>query len=527
MKLQEALELLGLNEGFSRSELDNAFNERATVAQSNRQTQLLAQFSKARKLLLAEIPEELPTPVAETEYEREPRLALEYLIKTKSNVFVTGPGGCGKSFLLTDLIATVKDRAVAVVAPTGTAAMNLKVKASTANSFFKMPTHDGLSFDDHTSMSPVEKSKFKALELLVIDEISMLSADFLDAIDLKLRAARRIDKPFGGVQVFMFGDPYQLSPVPATDPLMQVKLREKYPAGDWFFLADAYEDGQFEVIELRVNHRVKNKDGEGAELIQNLRKIRLGEDLDNACAYFNERVAKTPDDTAYLTLVARHDVAIPINAREMEKLPGETIKFEGSFKRVAPDSKALPKWEDVPIDEILELKVGAQVMFIKNDDQGGHIVDGKKVPRWANGHLGEVKEIQQESRIVKVLHIASGQIYEVKTSSWDLVRHEPTRKILGHGGVKDALDPTVQASYIQFPLRLSWALTIHKSQGQTLKSMVFDPSGVFAAGQTYVALSRVRSIEGLGLTAPIDKSKIFLDRQVIQFMRDSNPIHFV
>ena len=526
MKLQEALELLGLNEGFSRSELDNAFNERATVAQSNRQTQLLAQFSKARKLLLAEIPEELPTPVAETEYEREPRLALEYLIKTKSNVFVTGPGGCGKSFLLTNLIAAVKDRTVAVVAPTGTAAMNLKVKASTANSFFKMPTHDGLSFDDHTRMSPVEKSKFKALELLVIDEISMLSADFLDAIDLKLRAARRIDKPFGGVQVFMFGDPYQLSPVPATDPLMKTKLQEKYPAGDWFFLADAYEDGKFEVVELRANHRVKNKKGEGVELIENLRKVRLGEDLDNACAYFNERVGKTPEDSSYLTLVARHDVAIPINSREMDKLPGEVIKFEGEFRRVAPDSKATPKWEDVPIDEVLELKVGAQVMFIKNDDQGGHIADGKKVPRWANGHLGEVKEIQKQAGIVKVLHFATGKIYEVKTSSWDLVRHEPTRKVLDHGGVKDALDPTVQASYIQLPLRLSWALTIHKSQGQSLESMVFDPAGVFAAGQTYVALSRVKSFSGLGLTAPIDKSKIFLDRQVTQFMRDCNAKHF-
>jgi ATP-dependent DNA helicase PIF1 len=526
MNIQQALELLGLTDGFSRAELDHAFNEMAKVAQSNRQTQLLAQFSRARKLLLAQIPDEHPTRVEETEYEREPRLALEYLINTNSNVFITGPGGCGKSFLLTNLISAVKERSVAVVAPTGTAAMNLKVKASTANSFFKMPTHDGLSFDDHTRMSPVEKSKFKALELLVIDEISMLSADFLDAIDLKLRAARRIDKPFGGVQVFMFGDPYQLSPVPATDPLMKIKLQEKYPAGDWFFLADAYEDGKFEVVELRVNHRVKNEDGEGSELIENLRKIRRGEDLDKACTYFNERVGETPSDSSYLTLVARHDVAIPINSREMDKLPGRVIKFEGQFKRVAPDSKATPKWEDVPIDEVLELKVGAQVMFIKNDDQGGHIVDGKKVPRWANGHLGEVMEIQEQAGIVKVLHFVTGKIYEVKTSSWDLVRHEPTRKVLDHGGVKDALDPTVQASYIQFPLRLSWALTIHKSQGQTLKSMVFDPTGVFAAGQTYVALSRVQSFSGLGLTAPIDQSKIFLDRQVTQFMRDCNPKHF-
>ena len=526
MEVTEALELLGLTEEFSRTQLDKAAKDRAAHAQANGQTQQMANIGKARKLLLPLVIPEVPIGEDEPDSEREPRLALEYLVKTKSNVFVTGPGGCGKSKLLEVLIDALKDRAVAVVAPTGTAAMNLKVKASTANSFFKMPTHDGLSFDDHTRMSPVEKSKFKSLDLLVIDEISMLSADFVDAIDQKLRAARRVDKPFGGVQVFMFGDPYQLSPVPANDPLMKVKLRQKYPAGDWFFMSEAYEDGKFDVIELQVNHRVNNPKGEGAELIENLRKIRKGQDVESACAYFNERVGKKPKDLSYLTLVARHDVAEPINAKEMDKLAGESISFKGVFRKVAHDSKVSPKWEDVPVDETLNLKVGAQVMFIKNDDQGGHIVGGKKVPRWANGHLGEVREVNQAGGIVKVFHIASGNTYEVKTSNWDLVRHEPTKKILSHGAVKDALDPTVQASYIQFPLRLSWALTIHKSQGQTLSSMVFDPTGVFAAGQTYVALSRVESIEGLGLVSPIDPSLIMVDRQVVQFLRDCNPIHF-
>jgi ATP-dependent DNA helicase PIF1 len=523
MEIQEARELLGLSEGFTRDELDSATRELSSLAQDKKQTQLIAKISKARKLLLTDIPVKPVIAGSEPASSREPRLALDYLLKTKSNVFVTGPGGCGKSWLLELLIDSVKHRAVAVVAPTGTAAMNLKVKASTANSFFKMPTHDGLSFDDHTRMSPVEKSKFKALEILVIDEISMLSADFVDAIDLKLRAARRIDKPFGGVQVFMFGDPYQLSPVPATDPLMKVKLREKYPAGDWFFMAEAYEDGNFDVIELQVNHRVLNDD---KVLIENLRKVREGKDLENACAYFNQRVGKMPKPSPYLTLVAKHSVADPINSKEMDKLPGESILFKGVFKKAHPDSKATPKWEDVPTDEELDLKVGAQVMFIKNDDQGGHIVEGKKLPRWANGHLGEVKDMDKTSGIVKVFHSASENTYEVKTSNWDLVRHEPTRKILDHGAVKDALDPTVQASYIQFPLRLSWALTIHKSQGQTLPSMVFNPAGVFAAGQTYVALSRVESIEGLGLVSPIDPASIIVDRQVVQFMRDCNPLHF-
>jgi ATP-dependent exoDNAse (exonuclease V) alpha subunit len=484
----------------------------------------MANVKKARKILLDQADHATPISKPETDKKREPRLALEYLLETKANVFITGPGGCGKSRLLTDFIGAATDRAVAVVAPTGTAAMNLKVKASTANSFFKMPTHDGLSFDDHTRMSPVEKSKFKALELLVIDEVSMLSADFVDAIDLKLRAARRIDKPFGGVQVFLFGDPFQLSPVPATDPLMKVKLRQKYPAGDWFFMAEAYEDGKFEVIELQVNHRVQDSD---VQLIENLRSIREGKNLEKACAYFNERVGKKPKDSNYITLVAKHEVANPINSKEMDKLPGQTISFKGTFKLVAPGSKAVPKWEDVPIDELLELKVGAQVMFIKNDDQGGHLIGGKKVPRWANGHLGEISEIDEASGTVKVFHRETKSTYEVKTSNWDLVRHEPTRKILSHGAVKDALDPTVQASYIQFPLRLSWALTIHKSQGQTLSSMVFDPTGVFAAGQTYVALSRVESIEGLGLVSSIQPDSIIVDRQVVQFMRDCQPIHLL
>lgn len=525
MDILEARSLLGLGEQFTKAELDTAFVKLSAEAKVAKQTQKIALLSRARTILLRD-GSVLPDS-AEPDHVREPKLALKYLSTTNNNVFITGPGGNGKSHLLETLYNTIKDRAVAVVAPTGTAAMRLDVPASTANSFFKLGTHAGLSFQDHSKMSSVEKAKFKVLNLLIIDEVSMVNADFLDAINLKLQAARGDDKPFGGVQVFLFGDPFQLPPVPSTDdPLMEAKLAEKYPAGNWFFEAEVYDDGNFDVIELQVNHRVANADASGAELIEYLRKIRLGDTSAETLGYFNRRLGKEPDADTYVTLVPRNRDANPINDGAMAKLPGDEHSFPGVFEKTNPKSTMQAAWDKVIPDEVLIVKVGAQVMFIKNDDQGGKLIDGKKVPRWANGHEGVVTDVNVAAKTISVLHKPSGETYEVKTSAWDIPQHEASTKKLSHGANVETLVPVVQARYVQFPIRLAWALTIHKSQGQTYENMAFEPNGVTNAGQAYVALSRAKRLSGISLKSPLNATHIQVSPEAALFMKNCNPIHF-
>lgn len=524
MERAEAMAYLGLDQRFNRVELDLAFTDKANKAQSEGDHELVSKLMRARKILIQNPPTE--SAPSDADIFKEQKLALQFLLSTKTNVFITGPGGTGKSGLLKALVHGLTDRVVTVVAPTGTAAMNLspEVKAATTNSFFKMATHEGLSFDDHSKMTPVEKSKFQTLDLLIIDEVSMLSADFIDAISLKLQAARRNPKSFGGLQIFMFGDPFQLPPVPPKDPLMSKKLRDKYPGGDWFFFAEAYENSKFDVLELQTNLRVKASDS-SKEFIERLREIRVGDISAETLEYFNKRVGKTPNTKPYYTVVARNNYADPINASEMRKLPGKDFRFEGKFEKANPASEMTPNWKDVPAEEVLTIKVGAQVMFTKNDDQGGRLLDGKNTPRWANGHEGIVKEIDVEAKTISVWHKPSKKIFEVKTSAWEVVRHEATIKILAHGGMKDALEPKIQARYIQFPIRLAWALTIHKSQGQTYDGLIFDPTDASQSGQTYVALSRATSIEGLALSEKLSTDLVRVDPQVVLYMTHCNPIH--
>ena len=520
MDFEEARALLGLGEVFTKTDVDKAFVSLTTKASP----QDISLLSRARSIVRKA--EGLAAPTAEPENIREPRLALEYLRTTKRNVFITGPGGNGKSRLLETFYQAGSDKAMAVVTPTGTAAMNLKVPASTAHSFFKLGTHAGLSFLDHSKMNSVEKAKFKILELLIIDEISMVNSDFLDAINLKLQAARGNDKPFGGVQVFMFGDPYQLPPVPSSgDSLMEAKLAKKYPAGIWFFEAEVFDDAEVEVLELRVNHRIDKKSPNAGLLTEMLRRIRLGKTDPETLAYFNARVGAQLSTSNYFTLVARNSDAEPINNLGLANLPGEEFVFQGVFERVNPKSTMTAGWEKVLPEEFFRVKVGAQVMFIKNDDQGGKLESGKRVPRWANGHLGKVESIDVNAKSIKVLHELSGESYEVRLSAWDVVQHIATTKKLSHGANVDALEPEIQARYIQFPLKLAWAQTIHKAQGQTLEHMALEPDGINNDGQLYVALSRVKSLEGLSLKSPITPELIKVSKEAKLFMENWTKIH--
>lgn len=525
MDINEALSILGLPATFSKAELDSAFNKLSIDAKKQGNSQQIAVLLRARNLAVKS-----DRVVADAEmpaHSREPKLALEYLSSTSKNVFVTGPGGTGKSHLLINLYNALKHRKVAVVAPTGTAAMRLDVPASTAHSFFKLGIEAGQSFADQTKMRPVEKMRFKVLDVLIFDEISMVNADFLDAINLKLQAARGNPKPFGGIQVFMFGDPLQLPPVPSTgNPLMEAKLAEKYPAGIWFFESEVYEDAGFEVLELRVNHRIKEADSSGAELIEMLRKLRRGDTSAATIDYFNQRLAKSVPGTSYITLVAENSQAIPINETNMDKILGETYEFKGTFEKAHPGSTMEPDWSKAVPEEILKVKVGAQVMFIKNDDQGGKLVDGRKVPRWANGHEGIVEKVDVQARTISVRHKQSGETYEVKMSAWEVPIHEARTKKLPNGANVETLEPVVQARYIQFPLKLAWALTIHKSQGQTYDNIMLEPKNIRNEGQAYVALSRATSYQGISLLSELKPEHIKVSVEAMIFMKNTNPIHF-
>ena len=431
----------------------------------------------------------------------ELKQALQIIHYTRNSLFLTGKAGTGKSTLLRYIASTTKKKHV-ILAPTGIAAIN--AGGVTLHSFFKLPFHPLLPNDTRYSVRNIrntlryngEKIKMlRELELIIIDEISMVRADIIDFIDKVLRVyCRNMREPFGGKQMLFVGDIYQLEPVLKEEDR---QLLHNFYQGYFFFDAIVFRTFRLISIELRKVYRQSDP-----VFINILDHIRSNHATDADLALLNKRVTTNQvvpsDNEMRITLSTRRDTVDYINQQELAKLSGDTVVFTGIIKGEFPEN-SLP----TPIK--LEVKPGAQVIFIKNDMSH----------RWVNGTLGTVTCIDKSKQIITVVTDDKKE-YDVEPDQWENIRYHFNEK-------EQKIEDELIGTYIQFPLRLAWAITIHKSQGLTFKNVNIDfTGGVFAGGQTYVALSRCTSLEGINLKSAIRPSEIFVRQEVTNFAKQYN-----
>lgn len=431
----------------------------------------------------------------------ELKQALQIIHYTRNSLFLTGKAGTGKSTLLRYIASTTKKKHV-ILAPTGIAAIN--AGGVTLHSFFKLPFHPLLPNDTRYSVRNIrntlryngEKIKMlRELELIIIDEISMVRADIIDFIDKVLRVyCRNMREPFGGKQMLFVGDIYQLEPVLKEEDR---QLLHNFYQGYFFFDAIVFRTFRLISIELRKVYRQSDP-----VFINILDHIRSNHATEADLALLNKRVTTNQvvpsDNEMRITLSTRRDTVDYINQQELTKLSGDTVVFTGIIKGEFPEN-SLP----TPIK--LEVKPGSQVIFIKNDMSH----------RWVNGTLGTVTCIDKSKQIITVVTDDKKE-YDVEPDQWENIRYHFNEK-------EQKIEDELIGTYIQFPLRLAWAITIHKSQGLTFKNVNIDfTGGVFAGGQTYVALSRCTSLEGINLKSAIRPSEIFVRQEVTNFAKQYN-----
>jgi len=414
----------------------------------------------------------------------EQSAVFEAIEKTRENIFVTGRAGTGKSTLLNHLSWNT-DKQVVICAPTGVAALN--VGGQTIHSLFRLPI--GVIADHKIEQTAELKKLLNTIDTLVIDEVSMVNADLVDAVDRSLRQARqKPGEPFGGVQVVLFGDPYQLAPVPG-DADERAYFTDQYRSM-WFFDAKVWDEADLRIFELTTIHR--QHEGEFKYLLNGVRHGQVTAEMAGRLNSVGARPA--PTDGA-ITLATRNDTVTRINALELGRLKG---KAKTAQAEVSGDFAG----RGFPADESLDLKVGARVMFLRNDTGNG---EGGQ--RWVNGTVGTVTKISST-----VFVEVDGEEHEVQPAIWEKFKYT-------YSPATKQLRKDIVAEFTQFPLRLAWAVTIHKSQGKTYDRAIVDlGSGVFSAGQTYVALSRITALDGLYLTRALRPSDIRVDPDVQRFM---------
>ncbi|MCH5327683.1 MAG: tetratricopeptide repeat protein [Coprobacter sp.] len=426
--------------------------------------------------------------------------ALGLIQYTSQSVFLTGKAGTGKSTFLKYVCDTVRKKSI-VLAPTGVAAIN--AGGSTIHSFFKMPFRPILPDDPDLSLTDgrifdflkYRKSHRKLLrevELIIIDEISMVRADMMDFIDRVLRVfSGNMRIPFGGKQMLLVGDIFQLEPVVTPDA--REILGRFYPNA-CFFSARVFQEMKLVPIELKKVYRQTDK-----VFVSMLDKIRTNTVTDADLRLLNTRYhpAYVPEaDDFSITLATRRDSVDYINDRQLAALPGPEYEFLGEIHGDFPDSS-------LPTQKSLILKEKAQVIFIKNDYE----------KRWVNGTIGMVSAISDTG--IYVL-LENGEEHLVEKESWQNIRYTYNEE-------KKCIEEEELGSFVQYPMRLAWAITVHKSQGLTFNHVVVDLSGgAFAGGQTYVALSRCTSLEGIVLKKRISRTDIFVKPEIVAFSRQFN-----
>ncbi len=431
-------------------------------------------------------------------YNRERNIAEQFVLNTSRNVFLTGKAGTGKTTFLQNIVDKTNKNTI-VVAPTGVAAIN--AGGVTIHSMFHLPLTAFIPSNDFTDFNIAtnryglkrhikynkEKRKiFNNLELLIIDEISMVRADLLDAVDYALRTVRKKSEPFGGVQLLVIGDLFQLSPIVKDNVL---PILNKYYSSLFFFDSIAWQKSNPIVIEMKTIYRQKDD-----EFIRLLNNIRNGHKNNEDINRLNSNYKDIDNDEGIVTLTTHNYKADRINNQKLEELDGKEYYYQadviGKFSEFS-----------YPVLETIVLKKGAQVMFVRNDPEG----------RYFNGKIGIVEYLNKE--IIKVNFPDEDTTIIVEEEEWKNIKYTLDKET-------NKINQKEEGSFIQYPLKLAWAITVHKSQGLTFDRVKVDLSRTFAPGQMYVALSRCRSLDGLTLSSKVNSGNIITDANILRYHKN-------
>ncbi|MFP4081907.1 MAG: AAA family ATPase [Candidatus Aminicenantes bacterium] len=429
------------------------------------------------------------TPYHKIDINPEFGKALDLLNKTSKNVFITGKAGTGKSTLLEYFRQNTRKKVV-TLAPTGVAALN--VKGQTIHSFFRFKPDVTLD-KVRKIVKNRRKNLYQAADTVVIDEISMVRADLLDCVDRFLRLnCTRQGHPFGGKQMVFIGDLYQLPPV------IKGKEREifksRYNTG-YFFSAHVFEELPMELIELMKIYR--QKDERFIEILNAIRNNTITEETLEALNTRCDPDFEPSKDAFYIHLTTLNQLADRINGQQLQKIEGPACLMEGIIRGDFAQ-------RNLPTQRVISLKVGAQVMLLNNDSYG----------RWVNGSVGKVVEIlgEEDDPEIITVELTDGSLVEVERFTWEIFEYR-------YDEITNSIKTRTLGSFTQFPMRLAWAITIHKSQGKTFHRIILDiQRGAFSPGQIYVALSRCTSLEGIVLRQPLKKKHVFMDWRVVDFI---------
>jgi len=405
---------------------------------------------------------------------------LDLLENTNDNYFITGKAGTGKTTLI-DLFRKISKKKIVVLAPTGLAAIN--AKGQTIHSFFKFPPR---MISKDMVHQVYDRSLYSEVDTIIIDEASMLRADMLDAIEVFMRLnGRDKNNPFGGAQIILVGDLFQLPPVVSSQ---EQDIYSSLYETPYFFSAGSFNQELFRVLLLDEVFRQKDQ-----EFVELLNMIREGDASLKSLEIINKRTTNSNFEDDHIILCPTNAAADGINEIKLNAINSPVHKYEAVLEGSFVDNERY-----LPVSAVLKLKKGARVLFTKND-MGG---------KWVNGSLGKVHSLEDD---VVQIRLDSGQIVDVEMEKWSDIRYkynEETREI----------EEEEVGSAFQYPLKLAWAITIHKSQGMTFDKVCLDfRKSPFAHGQTYVALSRCRTLEGITLTKNIYPNDLLVDTRIIEF----------